>query len=256
MSRVGARLVQKRVRIAGFRDPPAFKHITACGGPVQHREIVRDEQHRRARLVHQRREQVHDLPLRDRIQCGGRFVGDDQPLAEADLGKHRCDAFRPFGERQIVMQVQRKTDLLRHGHHRIQRGGRILEHHAHVPSAQVGDRCVRRADNLRTTQFDAARHLCGRRQQTHHGAGDHRFAGTGRADQADTFAVGDVQIDIIDDRLAVDGDVQMTYDGAHAASLNAGLVSGSSASRNASPNRFNATTTMVTTRPGHRTAMG
>ena len=245
---------------------------------------MRDEQHRRARLVHQRREQVHDLPLRDRIQRGGRLVGDDQPrrsdkrrgdadtlplaarqfmrvfhqhvLAEADLGKHRCDAFRPFGERQIVMQVQRKTDLLRHGHHRIQRGGRILEHHAHVPSAQVGDRCVRRADNLRTTQFDAARHLCGSRQQAHHGAGDHRFAGTGRADQADTFAVGDVQIDIIDDRLAVDGDVQMTYDGAHAASLNAGLVSGSSASRNASPNRFNATTTIVTTKPGHRTAMG
>ena len=146
------------------------------------------------------------------------------------------------------MQIQRKTDLLRHRHHRIQRGGRILEHHAHISSTQIGDRRIGCADDLRAAQLHTALYLRGGGQQPRHGFGDHRFT--------DAFAVGDVEIDAFDDRLAVDGDAHITNRNAHAASLNAGLANGSSASRRASPNRFSAITTSVTTSPGHSTAIG
>ena len=62
--------------------------------------------------------------------------------------------------------------------------------------------------------------------------------------------------DIAHDGFVVDGDGQPTNLDAHAASLNAGLANGSSASRRASPNRFSAITTSVTTSPGHSTAIG
>ena len=75
-------------------------------------------------------------------------------------------------------------------------------------------------------------------------------------DQSDALAVGDIQIDMADDCFAADDDGEIADGYAHATSLNAGLTSGSMASRRASPNRFNAMTTSVTTRPGHTTANG
>ena len=56
---------------------------------------------------------------------------------QPDFGEHCFDTVQPFVTGQIVMQTQWQRDLLRHGHHRIQCGGRILEHHAHT-AAQIG----------------------------------------------------------------------------------------------------------------------
>ena len=253
-----------------------------------------DEEHGCAGIVHQRCQQIDDLPLRDRIQRGGWLVGDNQArrrdqcgrdadalllsagkfmrifvqhiFRQPDFGEHCFDTVQPFVTGQIVMQTQWQRDLLRHGHHRIQCGGRILEHHAHITATQIGDRLIRRSDDFSTTHVNTAGNLRGKRQQAHDGFGDHGFAGTGRTDQTHTFTVGDVHIDIMHNRHSIDDDIEITDADAHARSSdstwvaspcrNAGFVSGSMASRNASPNRFSAITIKVTTNPGHTTAIG
>ncbi len=154
------------------------------------------------------------------------------------------------------MQIQRQADLLRHRHHGIQRDGWILEHHAHVAAAQIGHGLVGGADGMRAIQIDVAAHPRRFGKDAHHGLGDHRFAGTGRSDQSDAFAVRDGQFHIMHDRIAVDGDIKVVNMHAHAMFLNAGFVNGSMASRSASPKRFSAMTTTVTTRPGQSTAVG
>ena len=146
-------------------------------------------------IVHQRRQQVHDLTLRDRIQCGGRFVGDDESR-RGDRAPWRCrragcwppdsscgyfastssDRGRPCASTAVhaFRAVRPATDRSAGTAARptccatvitgFERGGRILEHHAHVPSAQVGDA-------LRPTRRQSAchpistltRHLRGRR---------------------------------------------------------------------------------------------
>ena len=251
---------------------------------MQYRKIMRDEQHGGSGIVHQRSQQADDLPLGDGIQRRSRLVRNDQMrggdqrgrdadallltagqfmrilaqhiLVKPHLGKHDPDALRTFRRRQIVMQIQGKADLLCHGHHRIQRRSRILEHHAHITATQIGDIGVGGTDDPPATHFDGATHLRSGWQQPHHGLGNHGFAGTRRADQSDALAVGDIQIDMADDCFAADDDGEIADGYAHATSLNAGLTSGSMASRRASPNRFNAMTTSVTTRPGHTTANG
>ena len=67
--------------------------------------------------------------------------------------------------------------------------------------------------------------------------------------QADALRVGDIQVDAAHDGRTADGNVQVTNRNAHRAPRNRGFVNGSAASRSASPNRFNATTTSVTISP-------
>ena len=166
-----------------------------------------DEQHGRAGIVDQRSQQIDDLPLCDRIQCSSRLVCDDQSrrgdqrrgdadalllaarqlmwifeqriLGKTDFRQHRLDTLRPLFKRQVVMEVQRQSDLLGHCHHGIQRDGWVLEHHAHGAAAQGGHDLIGGADNMCTIQVDVAAYLRHTGEDSHHGFGDHRLAGAG-----------------------------------------------------------------------------
>ena len=171
-------------------------------------------------------------------------------------GGEDAGTLKTLVKRQVVMQVQRKTDLLRHGHHRIQRGGRILEHHTHITPAQIGHGGIVQSDQLFAADHDRTAYPCRIGQQPHQSLGDHGFARPGGTDQADPFAIGYAHAHIAHDGLRTNGDVQSANFNAHAASLSSGLVNGSMASRSASPNRCNAITVIVTTSPGHSTVSG
>ena len=54
---------------------------------IEYREIVGDEEHGCAGIVHQRCQQIDDLPLRDRIQRGGWLVGDNQARRRDQCGR-------------------------------------------------------------------------------------------------------------------------------------------------------------------------
>ena len=243
-----------------------------------------DEQHGRAGIVDQRRQQVDDLTLRDRIQCRGRLVGDDESrrsdqhggdadtlllpagklmwvfqqciLGKPHFVKHRLDTIKTLVKRQVVMQIQRQPDLLGDRHHGVQRGSRILEHHTHITPAQIGHGGIVQSDQLFAADHDRTAYPCRIGQQPHQGLGDHGFARPGGTDQADPFAIGYAHAHIAHDGLRTNGDVQSANFNAHAASLSSGLVNGSMASRSASPNRCNAITVIVTTSPGHSTVSG
>ena len=243
-----------------------------------------DEQHGRAGIVDQRRQQVDDLTLRDRIQCRGRLVGDDESrrgdqrggdadalllpagklmwvfqqciLGKPHFVKHRLDTIKTLVKRQIVVQVQRQTDLLCNRHHGIERCRRILEHHAHITPAQIGHGGIVQPDQLPATSHDGTAHPRRVGQQPHQGFGDHGFARAGGTDQTDALTVGDVHARIAHDGFVADGDGQPTNLDAHAASLSSGLANGSMASRSASPNRCSAITVIVTISPGHSTVSG
>ena len=61
---------------------------------------------------------------------------------QSDLVQHGIHSLSTFGLGQIVVQSQRQRNLLRHGHHRVQRMGRILEYRTHIPAAQIGKRML------------------------------------------------------------------------------------------------------------------
>ena len=219
-----------------------------------------DEQHGCAGVVHQRGQQVHDLALRDGVERRGGFVGDDEPrrgdqrrgdayalllaagefmrvfaghvTAQSDLVQHEGHPVGAFGFAQIVVHAQRQGDLLRRGHHRIERMGRILEYRAHIPASQVGEDmlvgvCATRVPRqpVRAAVFAGQhggvphRDLAGRhglmRQQAEQRFGDHRLAGAGGPYQAHPFAVRDGQVDAPDNRRAADDDAQSTDLNAH-----------------------------------------
>ena len=56
---------------SGFDDAAGVQHVAAGGGTREYGEIVGDEQHGGTGVVHQRGQQVHDLALRDGVECGG-----------------------------------------------------------------------------------------------------------------------------------------------------------------------------------------
>ena len=159
------------------------------------------------------------------------------------------------------MQIQRQPDLLGDRHHGVQRGSRILEHHTHITPAQIGHGgIVRHADQLFAADHDR-----------------HRLSPVPYRAATPSWRLAIMDLPDPEEptrptrspsampkcthRRTMGLPYQWrcsdpTNFNAHAASLSSGLVNGSMASRSASPNRCNATTAMVTTRPGHRTASG
>ena len=137
------------------------------GDLVGDAEVVGDQQHRAAELVAQLAQQVQQLRLHGHVECGGRFVGDDQtgtvrfPVAslappadrdrrhhplpqpagqlvrvhpQAQLGVADPDGFQqPDGFGVVVGDL---TDLPADPHRRVQRRHRVLEDRAeHVGAA-------------------------------------------------------------------------------------------------------------------------
>ena len=63
---------------ADFDQLAVVQNGEPVGDLVGDAEVVGDQQHRAAELVAQLAQQVQQLRLHGHVECGGRFVGDDQ----------------------------------------------------------------------------------------------------------------------------------------------------------------------------------
>ena len=106
---------------------------------------------------------------------------------------------------EVGVDAQHLVDLAADRHHRIERGHRLLENHRHGGGAQLPQPPVAGAEQFLADQLDAAR---GRRQrallqQAHHRQRSDRLARSAFADQAQRFAVADLERHAVDDPLRV-----------------------------------------------------
>ncbi len=193
-----------------------------------------DEQHRGAVIPLQVADQGENLLLRGDVERGGRLVGDQQlrlqhqrhrdhdalalaageamrvggedtlDLGQADLFHHGEDTLSPRAGVEIGVDTQHFVDLLADRHHRVERGHRLLKDHRHAGGAQLPQAAVAGGENFLADQFDAAAGGDQRAflQQPHHRQRRDRLAGPAFANQAQRFALANLQRDAVDDPLA------------------------------------------------------
>ena len=191
---------------AGVHD----QHFLGVGGSQG--EVMADHHQRRAELLLQAEQQVHDLRLRGDVEGGRGLVGDQQPrlagqrdrddntLAHAARQLVRILVEAPFrggqahhpqqidgslvrlGPAEREVTLDRLGDLRADPHRRVQGPFRVLEDHRRVPAAVVPQVLFAAADELDAVEPDRAGHLGGPRQQAQHGVGADGLARTGLAD--------------------------------------------------------------------------
>ena len=201
---------------------------------------MRDEQDGGAELVLQFAEEVEDLRLDGDIERGGRLVGhqhggaagecdgDHHALAhaagelvrvalrrfggagDADAGEECFRAGARLGRTQAEMAHQRLVDLPPDRHQRVQRGHRLLEDHRQPGAAQIGHLGFGEAEQIAPLEDDAVGAEFGRRrfQQAHEGERGQRLAAAAFADQAEGFAVAQLEGDAVDRLCAAAGDAE------------------------------------------------
>ena len=127
------------------------------------RQVVRDEQVRKAKLLLQILKEIDNLPLHADVECANRLITDDKAwfdrqrprnanalaLAatelmrvpsrhfglESDLLEKRGDRTPPVGRRHLTkVDLQCFADDFAAGHTRIQRTVGILKNHLHLPA--------------------------------------------------------------------------------------------------------------------------
>ncbi|MCY1295760.1 hypothetical protein D9M70_451170 [compost metagenome] len=192
-----------------------------------HAEVMGHEHHAHALLGLDAADQVQDLCLRGHVERGGRLVGDQQRRFERErhgdhhalalaarqaerIGMHQRGRIGQADELQQLEHAARTRlarigvvhahdlgDLVAHGHHRVQRGQRLLEHHGHVLAAHAEQRGFVLLQQVAALEQDLALlRLQVGRQQAHDGIGAHRLAGTRFADDAEDLAgmqvIGDI----------------------------------------------------------------
>src|SRR5690606_37456539 len=155
-----------------------------------------------------------------------------------------------LGERQ--MAADRLGELAADGVERVQRGQRVLEHHADALAANLGHLLGRQVVDAPALQMDlAAGDVAGRLDQADDGGAGHRLAGAGLADHAEDFARHDVEGNVVHrreqpppqrelDHEVADGDDRFR----HQRSL------GFNASRSQSPSRLTASASRTSVTAG------
>ena len=166
----GVRMARPREQLARARllDDVARVHDDdVVAGLGDDAEIVRDEQKRHAELAPQPRQELEDLRLDRDVERGGRLVGDHQRRAAGERhGDHHAlahaaghlvrivvdaplgigDADQPeqlgrLGERRLLRDAAMDDERLGHlradGHHRVERGHRLLEDHRDLGAAHL-----------------------------------------------------------------------------------------------------------------------
>jgi hypothetical protein len=254
-------------------------HRNALGRLGNHAHVVRDQHHRRAARLREALEQRDDLGLDRHVERGGGLIGDDQlrlggdgerdhdALAhaarelvrvvrearlrarDAHLGQELHRAAPRFRPAQIEVRLDGLDELLAHRIKRIQRGERVLEHHADLAAAHAAHLVLRQVVDAPSFQAHLAPgDAPGRLEQVDHRHAGEGLAGAGLADHPEDFARGDGE------RHAVHGHQRS----APGRKLDAQLVDfenhlsfGLSASRSQSPRRLTESTRMISAAPGN-----
>ncbi len=162
-----ARIVIERSGGAAFDDAAGIHHIDPGGVAGDHPEIVRDDDQRDAEPAGQLLHQLEDLRLDRHVERRRRLVGDDQLgvagqcdrdhdalahaarelmriLFQAALGVGDADQAQQLDRAALrsrdiaaAMLLDRLGDLPPDGQDRVQRGHRLLEHHADLAAAHL-----------------------------------------------------------------------------------------------------------------------
>ena len=124
---------------------------------------------------------------------------------------------RRLGLRQRLVRLDRLDQLVADGEQRVQRRQRILEDMADGRAAQLPDALVGGGKQVLVAQHGgAADDAAGRRRhQPHDRHGGDRLAGTGFADEAEAFALLDVEVDAADRLVDLAADVELGAQSAH-----------------------------------------
>ena len=242
---------------AAFDLAPELQHHHLVGDVGHHAEVVRDEQHRRARCLLQLANQAEDLGLRRHVQRRGRLVADQQrgPKNERDgdhdalalptrelvrvgvvdaLGLRQLHALEhlqhlraPRGGVELRVLGQHLVHLCAAAHHRVERGHGLLEHHGHARAAQRAQPLRRGGGHVLAQQLDApARVAQGRRQQAHGRLRDHGLARARLAQQAQHLAGHHVEGNVVHRVRAVSAGRQCDAQVAHRQAGRAGCANG------------------------------
>ncbi len=230
-------------RLAGvlLNDPAIVHHADPVGDPTHQVEIVTDQQDRHAQPSLQALQQLQEAFLHGDVESRGRFVGDQQlrlagqrhgqhhplPLAAGELVRigleqtsrlFQAGQFEQFqhplaqrGATQATMQAQALADLAYDALQWIERGHRLLEHHADaLPTNR--QQCLRRqGEQFLAVQAHAAAQARRARQQAQQGVGGLRLAGAGLADQGQGLAGAQAEVDPLHDLRVAIGDAQVFH---------------------------------------------
>ena len=187
-------------------------------------EVVRDVERAGAGLTQQGGEQVEDVGTGDDVERGGGLIKDQQlgpgregggdqhalllatgdlvwvaaeeggRVAQADMRQDVERLALRGGPVECAMEAEDLADLATDGQRGVQRGRRVLEHHADAAAADRAQRALGQRAQILSVERDATAGLAGvARQRAHDGRGQARFAGAGLADQAEHLARRDLQ---------------------------------------------------------------
>ena len=194
-----------------------------------HAHVVGDQHQRHAALALQRYQQLENLLLDRDVQRGGRLVGDQQqriagdrhgdhhPLvhaagelvrerAEPRLGRRNADLAQQIDDLPAhraavhgVMRAQAFGDLPADRIARIERGGRLLEHHRHVLADQAAALARRHVQQIVAGEVQpVGADAPGPGDQPHHRQHGDALAGAGFADDADDGARVQREVEPVD----------------------------------------------------------
>jgi hypothetical protein len=288
-ARVGVlRVFEQVVGAARFLHLAVPHHDHALREAGDHRQVVADHQHGRPVFAREADHQLEHVALHHGVERGGGFVGNQQgglqqhhrgqhhplphaarelvrpgrerPLgvADADARQHVEDARLPRIGRQIAaMQRERLAQLLADRHRRIERGHRLLEHHADTRAAQLAQPRRLGQRQVFALEKNATRRAHQRRwRQAHERARRLRLAAARFADDADHLARRDVEGHVAHDLAAAEADGErqafhadqrgVVRRGSHCTPF----MRGSSQSRTASPSRLMPSSVSAMHRPG------
>ena len=153
--------------VGGLHDAPGVHHVHGVAEPGHDPEVVGDHQQRRVGVGHQGLEDLEHLGLDGHVERGRRLVGDEQarlagqrhrdehPLphaagelvgvlpqpparvGDADLGQQVAGAASGLLRLDVEVPLDDLADLHPDGHHRVERGHRVLEDHRDLLAPQA-----------------------------------------------------------------------------------------------------------------------
>ncbi len=185
-----------------------------------------------------------------------RIAGQGEAFGgQADPVQHGTGDGEGFLARGLLVQAHGLGDLIADGHDGVQGRHRLLKDDAHVAAAHLLHHGVGGVRDDLTVQADLAGQGRARGRQAQHGQRGHGLARAALADQAEDFAGGDGQADVLQDRGLADrqAEVADVEDGHGQRSRR---TRGSNRSRRPSPVRLRPSTVTKMASPGMMASHG
>src|SRR5436305_10300682 len=223
---------------SAFDDLSRVHDRDAVGELEQEREVVRDEEDGEAEVPLQLLDLLEDLALHDDVERRRRLVEDDELGIEREGHRDDHALAHPAGElvrirpraalvhadelqqlarahqramlRDALVGLHHVHELVADPHHGVERVHRALEHHGHVPPAELAQLLGALADEVDALEENAAADDARRRSKDlHDRVRDRALAAAGLPGQAEDLAAPDLEVDAVDraDGAVLDGEV-------------------------------------------------